>query len=112
MTDTPTPDLTAPEQVDRLADSYVIPGMPEDCRPVITAATLRALSAKLKAAEAERDAALEALEPFSIMAGVLFAMNYELSDDVFSIKAKHGEVVLTFEAFLNARKAARTKGGE
>jgi len=43
MTDTPD---TSPEAVERLADSYVIPGMPEDCRPVIVAATLRALSAE------------------------------------------------------------------
>ena len=47
----PTPD-TSPEAVERLAESYVIPGMPEDCRPVIVATTLRALSAELEAEKA------------------------------------------------------------
>jgi hypothetical protein len=49
MTDTDT----SPEAVERLADSYVLPGMPEDCRPVVTASTLRALAARLEAAEAQ-----------------------------------------------------------
>jgi hypothetical protein len=43
---------TTPEAVERLANSYVLPGMPEDCRPVVTASTLRALAA-------ERDALRE-----------------------------------------------------
>lgn len=43
---------TSPEAVERLADSYVLPGMPVDCRPVVTAATLRALSARLAEVEA------------------------------------------------------------
>ena len=58
---TNTPD-TSPEAVERLAESYVIPGMPEDCRPVIVATTLRALSA-------ERDRLRSALEKAVLACG-------------------------------------------
>jgi hypothetical protein len=44
---------TTPEAVERLADSYVLPGMPKDCRPVVTAATLRAIAAERDALRAE-----------------------------------------------------------
>ena len=45
-----------------MADSYVIPGMPEDCRPVIVAATLRSLSAALEAGKVERGTLIQALK--------------------------------------------------
>lgn len=71
MSDTPTSNLTAPEQVERLISEELTEiarskGMPVTTEDVaackLAAATLRALSAKLEAAEAERDAALGALE--------------------------------------------------
>ena len=69
-------DLTAPEAVERLADSYVIPGMPEDCRPVVTAATLRALSAERDALKAELADAVEVLRKSTI------AIDELISDDL------------------------------
>jgi hypothetical protein len=57
-----TPDTT-PEAVERLANSYVLPGMPEDCRPVVTAATLRALAAENAALRADNDRLRGAITP-------------------------------------------------
>jgi len=42
------PDLS-PDAIERLADSYELPCLPPDCRPAQTAATLRALAARVEA---------------------------------------------------------------
>lgn len=55
----PTP--TDREAVERLADSYEVPGLPDDCRPARVAATLRALLAERDHAEAEKQAAVKAM---------------------------------------------------
>jgi hypothetical protein len=48
-----------------------------------------------------------ALEPFSVLAGELFARNYNRSDPVVTLTGQTdmgpAEMSLTFEAFLNAR---------
>ena len=74
---------TSPEAVERLADSYVLPGMPVDCRPVVTAATLRALSARL----AEVEAALATARRDALEEGAALVLDQYAVDGVAEVLA-------------------------
>lgn len=63
----------------------------------------------LRAIAQERDHMKRALEPFSKMAGELFARNYDAEDVVLHFRTPEGEsVVLDFSDFLVVRDALRS----
>ena len=102
---TNTPD-TSPEVVERLAESYVIPGMPEDCRPVIVAATLRALSAERDALRAQVERAETALKWYGQQASIMSKPTIDAGWALERLKADRGAV---YAKYLKSRDQKETR---
>jgi len=89
----------------------------KDARINASVVIARALMAE-RARQEERVRVLEeALRPFNIIAGELFARNFNRKDKVYSIQgiSPDGfpvELSLLFEAFLNAHAALGNGGGD